>query len=331
VRLFALCATALTFATFPLGCSSNRPPATPQLSGPTLGIVGDTLTYTFAATDPENQELAYMVAWGDTSAVEWSPPYPSGQQATRAHAFVDPGTYHVKVKARDTQQAESEWSDSLGVSVVLGSKLVGTLILQTGQSGDVQNCKVQLFVSSDLTGSPVMEVASKQNTTVNSPFEFTDPVEGYYYLIAWKDLNGDGVVSDKDIVGVHGGTYRPGHGGSRITAKDGTTTDVGEIVMLIYKELKISASGERVNGGTETNFTYSFNYDVTITSLTITFPGYVPVIDPAAPGAKTAGTSYHSDGWNTGGNQMPTGTHTLEFIGTWEGTAFDVIVTVVVG
>jgi len=216
-------------------------------------------------------------------------------------------------------------------TTVEATKLIGTLILQTGQSGDVQNCKVQLFVSDDLTGSPVKEVASQQNTTVNSPFEFTDPVEGYYYLIAWKDLNGDGVVSDKDIVGVHGGTYSPGHGGSQVTVKDGKTTDVGEIVMLIYKELKISASGERVNAGTETNLTYSFNYDVTITSLTITFPGFTPTTDPAAPGAKTANTSYHSDGWNAGGIQMPTGAHTLEFIGTWEGNAFDVIVTVVVG
>jgi hypothetical protein len=216
-------------------------------------------------------------------------------------------------------------------SCTKATKLTGTLILQTGQSGDVQNCKVQLFVSSDLTGSPVKEVASQQNTTVNSPFTFDDPVEGYYYLIAWKDLNGDGVVSDKDIVGVHGGTYSPGHGGSQVTVKDGQTTDVGEIVMLIYKELKISASGERVNGGIETNFTYSFNYDIKITSMTITFPGFTPIADPDAPGDKTAGTSYHSDGWHANGAQMPTGAHTLEFIGSWEGTAFDVIVTVTVG
>ena len=212
------------------------------------------------------------------------------------------------------------------------TKLVGTLILQTGQSGDVQNCRVQLFVSQDLTGNPVMEVASQQNTTVNSPFEFDNPVEGYYYLLAWKDLNLDGVLSDKDIVGIHGGTYRPGYGGTQVTVKDGQTTDVGDIVMLIYKELKISASGERTNGGTITNFTYTFNYDVTVTSLSITFPGYPqPYNAPSAAGAKTAGTAYHSDGWHAGGDPMPTGTHTLHFIGTWEGNAFDVAVAVDIG
>jgi len=209
------------------------------------------------------------------------------------------------------------------------TKLVGALILQTGQSGDVQNCKVQLFVSSDLTGSPVMEVASQQNTTVNSPFEFTDPVEGYYYLIAWKDLNGDGVVSDKDIVGIHGGTYRPGYGGSQVTVKDGQTTDVGEIVMLIYKELVIEASGVRVSDGTETDFTYRFNYDVTLSSLTVNWPGGGSDVDQFAPGAKTAGATYTS-AWQAGGAQMPSGNHVLNFVGTFEGTAFDVDVIVTV-
>jgi hypothetical protein len=212
-------------------------------------------------------------------------------------------------------------------SCTKATKLTGTLILQTGQSGDVQNCKVQLFVSQDLTGNPVKEVASQQNTTVNSPFTFTDPVEGYYYLIAWKDLNGDGVVSDKDIVGINGGTYRPGYGGSQVTVKDGKTTDVGEIVMLIYKELKISAGGARSNGGLETDFTYSFNYDVVLTSLTVAWPGGGANIDLTAPGAKTAGTQYTS-AWNAGGNIMPTGVHNLEFVGTWDGGAFDIIVPV---
>jgi hypothetical protein len=212
------------------------------------------------------------------------------------------------------------------------TKLTGTLILQTGQSGDVQNCRVQLFVSDDLTGNPVMEVASQQNTTVNSPFEFDNPVEGYYYLLAWKDLNGDGVVSDKDIVGIHGGTYQPGYGGSQVTVKDGQTTDVGDIVMLIYKELEVTASGRRDNGDLDLNLNYSFNYDVTLTSLTVTAPGYVPTVDQDAPGPKTADTQYTSGPWrDPNGYPMPTGAHTLQFIGTWEGNAFDVTVTVNIG
>ena len=213
-------------------------------------------------------------------------------------------------------------------SCTKATKLTGTLVLQPGQTGDVENTRVALYEKADLTGTPVAFVASKTNTISNSPFEFDNVLEGYYYVLAWKDLDGNGVVSDKDIVGVHGGTYVPGQGGTQVTVVKGQTTDVGDIEMLIYKELKISASGALANAGTETGFTYSFNYDVAVTSLTITFPGFAPLTDAGAVGAKTAGTIYHSDGWNNGGAQMPTGAHTLEFVGTWDGGAFDVVVTV---
>jgi hypothetical protein len=213
------------------------------------------------------------------------------------------------------------------------TKLTGTLILQAGQSGDVQNSKAQLFVSQDLTGNPVMEVASQQNTTVNSPFEFDNPVEGYYCLLAWKDLNGDGVASDKDIVGIHGGSYQPGYGGTQVTVKDGQTTDVGEIVMLTYKELKITASGSRSGGGTQTDFSYSFNYDVALSRFSVVFPDEpgVEYEDNKQIGAKTAGTQYPSGPWTWQGNLMPTGNHIPRFQGTWEGTTFDISVTVSVG
>jgi hypothetical protein len=115
VLFFFVCGVALIFSS--AGCRRNSPPAIPGLGGPTTGQTGETLAYSFLTTDPENEELEYMVAWGDTSPVEWSPLYPSGQQVTRAHVFADAGTYHVKVKARDTNEAESEWSDALDVTI----------------------------------------------------------------------------------------------------------------------------------------------------------------------------------------------------------------------
>jgi hypothetical protein len=209
------------------------------------------------------------------------------------------------------------------------TKLIGTLKLQAGQAGDVQNTRVELYESSDLTGSPVQYVASKASGSANSSdFEFVDVIEGYYYLLAWKDMDNDGAVTDGDIVGINGGTYRPGFGGDRIIVTKGKTTDVGDITMLLYEALEITATAERVNAGTETNFAYTFNHDVNLTSLTITFPGIGDGNDPNDAGLKTGGVTYHSDGWNVGGGVMPTGNHILRFVGTWSGAAFDVSITV---
>jgi len=112
-----LAASGLALTVISAGCSKNQPPAPPYLSGPTSGNIGDALTYTFSTTDPEGQEIAYMVAWGDTSAVAWSTNCASGQQMTRTHSYADSGVYHLKVKARDAQLAESDWSQPLDVSV----------------------------------------------------------------------------------------------------------------------------------------------------------------------------------------------------------------------
>uniref|UniRef100_A0A7C4CD23 Uncharacterized protein n=1 Tax=candidate division WOR-3 bacterium TaxID=2052148 RepID=A0A7C4CD23_UNCW3 len=211
------------------------------------------------------------------------------------------------------------------------TRVIGRLVLAPGQTGDVQNCRVELYVSSDLTGNPVKFVASEASGQANqSPFEITDVIEGYYYLLAWKDMNGDGVVSDKDIVGVHGGTYRHGYGGTQVTVTKGQTKDVGDIQMMIYKELKATASGSRSQGGTVTDFSYSFNYDVTLSKFTVEFPDEpgVEYEDPGQIGAKLAGTTYQSAGWNMGGLPMPSGNHILRFTGTWDGTAFTLAVNV---
>jgi uncharacterized protein (DUF2141 family) len=200
----------------------------------------------------------------------------------------------------------------------------GKLILQTGQTGDVRNCKVQLFVSSDLNGSPVKEVASSATGVdqTKSDFEFTDLVANYYYILAWKDLNGDSKVSDKDIVGVHGGTYRSGYGGSQVTVTDNKETDVGEITMMIYRQLLLSASASR-DANQLMSVDYSFNYDVTASSFKVE-----GVDDATQYGTKTAGTVYHSAGWNVGGNPPPAGPYVVNIGGTWDGAAFSVTDTV---
>ncbi len=99
------------------GCQKNRAPSNPALMGPTIGRPGDTLTYAASATDPDANDVAYWFVWGDTSSVEWTSPYASGQSVTRKHVYQDSGVYRIRVKARDTLEAESGWSDSIVVAI----------------------------------------------------------------------------------------------------------------------------------------------------------------------------------------------------------------------
>ena len=210
----------------------------------------------------------------------------------------------------------------------------GTLILQTGQSGDVRNCRVQLFQTADLTGTPLKEVASDASGTdpTRSSFEITDVIPGYYYLVAWKDLNGNGKIDHLDIVGVYGGKYKPGYGGSQLTVQEGKITDVGEIVMYIYKELQVTlVSATRLNdNGLETK--YKFNDNCYLNKLTLTMPSGLSGTNSKTVGEKTKDTEYSAiwyydadgDGYY---DPFPSGTYTLTFDVTYEGEIMTFTVT----
>jgi len=213
----------------------------------------------------------------------------------------------------------------VGIGCTKKTGVTGQLILQTGQTGDVRNCRVRLFVSSDLTGAAVKEVASDATGVdqTKSTFEITDVVEGYYYLLAWKDLNGSGVVDNNDIVGVHGGTYTPGYGGTQVTVKEARMTDVGDIVMLILKQLTLSTN-YTWNANGFLSFTYRFNDDCSVSSWQLTVPDGSTGADNTQTGAKTANTDYVSEWWSFNGGAMPVGTYIITIGGTFSGDNFSV-------
>jgi hypothetical protein len=192
VMLSVVC--GVTLAALAAGCKQNRSPTAPQVSGPSLGTPGATLTYTFSSTDPENEGIAYMVGWGDTCAVGWSSSHASGKLITVTHSYPDSGVYHVKVKARDAQQAESEWSDSIVVSIVLGPGSLPQSFLLSAATDST----VELFWTAPTQATPncynlyFKDVAETSLTfvgTTSSTMTFHDPqgATGLYAVSAVYD------------------------------------------------------------------------------------------------------------------------------------------------
>jgi len=110
----------------------NSPPYTPEKpDGPEGGLlfdrvlVGYNYTYTTTTTDPDGDDVWYNWSWGDGTYSGWVGPKHSGAIAKGKHKWTEPGTYSVQVKAKDTSDAESGWSDSLEVWVRKG--LIGVV------------------------------------------------------------------------------------------------------------------------------------------------------------------------------------------------------------
>jgi len=87
---------------------SNEPPDIPIIDGPISGTAGTTYDYTFVATDPDGDQIKYIIDWGDdtTDTTEF---YDSGVTATVSHSWDTTGTYTIKAKAVDEHDAESDW------------------------------------------------------------------------------------------------------------------------------------------------------------------------------------------------------------------------------
>jgi len=87
--------------------SPNIPPAP---TGPDSGTPGTSYSFTATTTDPDGDQVAFKFDWGDGSQSDWSGFVSSGGSASASHSWASEATYEVKVKAKDTNDAESGWS-----------------------------------------------------------------------------------------------------------------------------------------------------------------------------------------------------------------------------
>jgi hypothetical protein len=111
-----------TFTTQP---QSNLPPNTPNKpSGTNSGKIKKTYTYSTSTTDPDGDQVYYLWDWGDGSQSSWLGPYNSGATVNASHTWTVKGSYSIKVKAKDTHGAESNWSDPLPITMPFSSPYI---------------------------------------------------------------------------------------------------------------------------------------------------------------------------------------------------------------
>jgi len=91
-------------------------PSTPD--GPTSGRTGQSQTYSTSTSDPNGDDVSYGWDWnGDSVVDEWTGFNPSGAPVSTSHTWNADFTGEIKVKAKDTNDDESPWSNPLSVSI----------------------------------------------------------------------------------------------------------------------------------------------------------------------------------------------------------------------
>jgi hypothetical protein len=84
-------------------------PATPSIQGPTEGKPKVEYSYYIMTVDPEGDEIFYYVDWGDSTNLSWFGPFASDENVSLSHTFTKKGSYTIRVQARDSYYAVSDW------------------------------------------------------------------------------------------------------------------------------------------------------------------------------------------------------------------------------
>jgi len=93
------------------------PPFNPETpKGKVLGETNTTYSYSSVTIDPEGGKICYGWDWdGDYVVDEWTDFVDSNTYVNTLHSWQKEGTYNIKVKAKDEQGLESDWSKHIVV------------------------------------------------------------------------------------------------------------------------------------------------------------------------------------------------------------------------
>ncbi|HYE22998.1 MAG TPA: CARDB domain-containing protein [Candidatus Paceibacterota bacterium] len=107
----------------------QAPPAAPTITCPASGKVGQELSFTFTAADPNSDQLRYGINWaGGTTVTQWAPAsgyVNSGTAQTVKRTWTSAGTYTVRALAQDSKGASSAWA-SCQVTISASPDLIPT-------------------------------------------------------------------------------------------------------------------------------------------------------------------------------------------------------------
>jgi len=92
-------------------------PSAIQPSGPRVGFVEVSHSYTTGVSGSVDEEVYYQFSWGDETYSDWLGPYAPDEPCTAADAWAVPSTYDVRARASFGGGQVGDWSGALHVCI----------------------------------------------------------------------------------------------------------------------------------------------------------------------------------------------------------------------
>jgi hypothetical protein len=98
--------------------AANFPPNKPSKPFGIINVkINVEYTYISGTVDPNEDHVYYLWDWGDGNNSGWLGPYNSGALCEGKYTWSAKDNYTVKVKAKDIYGKESDWSDTLPITI----------------------------------------------------------------------------------------------------------------------------------------------------------------------------------------------------------------------
>jgi hypothetical protein len=179
---------------------NNLPPEKPSTPTGIVTInIRQNASYRSLSHDPDNDSIRYGWDWdGNGTVDEWTKWYsPNATLVDTIHQWKINGTFYLKVKAQDIHGAESQWSDSLRVTVNFvpshpnRPNLTGPTSLVAGEVG------VYYALTSTVDGLPIRFFFMWGDTSYNST-DFVNSGEMANASHAWNTPGNYTVVCEAE-------------------------------------------------------------------------------------------------------------------------------------
>ena len=133
--------------------TGNYSPDTPELTGPSLGDINTSYSYTYCTTDPNSDYVFYYFDWGDGNNTGWFGPNNSGISNHRSHVFSEQGGYYIRLKAKDMFYNETSWSTPILFRTETSPPLINTVNDTPDPVGFGYNVTIIANVTENLSGN----------------------------------------------------------------------------------------------------------------------------------------------------------------------------------
>jgi hypothetical protein len=103
----------------PMEEEQNLPPEIPlPPSGPAEITVGDTITVVASSWDSNDDQIRFLINWGDGTMSNWSSLVSSNETVPFTYVYQQSGVFDIQVKAQDDNGLNSTWSHPYSIQVI---------------------------------------------------------------------------------------------------------------------------------------------------------------------------------------------------------------------